>query len=82
MYNWIKKRFALSDEGTKTFIKGVFWTTWHYLSLMLPLSFVFLFLKEYMAQMENPTATPHNIFVYLGIAVAIYLVMYFLYACS
>ena len=82
MYNWIKKRFALSDEGTKTFIKGVFWTTWHYLSLMLPLSFVFLFLKEYMAQMENPTATPHNIFVYLGIAVAIYLVMYFLYALS
>lgn len=82
MYNWIKKRFALSDEGTKTFIKGVFWTTWHYLSLMFPLSFVFLFLKEYMAQMENPTATPHNIFVYLGIAVAIYLVMYFLYACS
>jgi ATP-binding cassette subfamily B protein len=82
MYNWIKKRFALSDEGTKTFIKGVFWTTWHYLSLMFPLSFVFLFLKEYMAKMENPSAEPHNIFIYLIIAVVIFVVMYGLYALS
>ena len=82
MYNWVKKRFALSDEGTKTFIKGVFWTTWHYLSLMFPLSFVFLFLKEYMAKMENPSAEPHNIFIYLIIAVVIFVVMYGLYALS
>ena len=82
MYNWIKKRFALSDEGTKTFIKGVFWTTWHYISLMFPLSFVFLFLKEYMAKMENPSAEPHNIFIYLIIAVVIFVVMYGLYALS
>ena len=82
MYNWIKNRFALSDEGTKTFIKGVFWTTWHYLSLMFPLSFVFLFIKEYMAKMENPSAEPHNIFIYLIIAVVIFIVMYGLYALS
>ena len=82
MYNWVKKRFALSDEGTKTFIKGVFWTTWHYLSLMFPLSFVFLFLKEYMAKTENPSAEPHNIFIYLVVAVVIFIVMYALYACS
>jgi ATP-binding cassette subfamily B protein len=82
MYNWIKNRFVLSDEGTKTFIKGVFWTTWHYLSLMLPLSFVFLFLKEFMAKMQNPPAEPHNFWVYIAIAVVIYLVMYFIYALS
>ena len=82
MYNWIKNRFVLSDEGTKTFIKGVFWTTWHYLSLMLPLSFVFLFLKEFMAKMQNPSAEPHNFWVYIAIAVVIYLVMYFIYALS
>ena len=82
MYNWIKSRFALSDEGTKTFIKGVFWTTWHYLTLMLPLSFVFLFLKEYMAKMEKPSAEPHNIFIYLLIALVIFLVMYVIYALS
>ena len=82
MYNWIKNRFVLSDEGTKTFIKGVFWTTWHYLSLMLPLSFVFLFLKEFMAKMQDPSAEPHNFWIYIAIAVIIYLVMYFIYALS
>ena len=82
MFNWIKNRFVLSDEGTKTFIRGVFWTTWHYLSLMLPLSFVFLFLKEFMAKMQNPSAEPHNFWVYIAIAVVIYLVMYFIYALS
>ena len=82
MYNWIKNRFVLSDEGTKTFIKGVFWTTWHYLSLMLPLSFVFLFLKEFMAKMQNPSAEPQNFWIYIVIAVLIYLVMYFIYALS
>ena len=82
MYNWIKNRFVLSDEGTKTFIKGVFWTTWHYLSLMLPLSFVFLFLKEFMAKLQNPSAEPHSFWIYIAIAVVIYLVMYFIYALS
>ena len=82
MYNWIKNRFVLSDEGTKTFIKGVFWTTWHYLSLMLPLSFVFLFLKEFMAKMQNPSAEPQNFWIYIVIAILIYLVMYFIYALS
>jgi len=82
MFNWIKNRFVLSDEGTRTFIKGVFWTTWHFLTLMLPLSFVFLFLKEFMKKLEDPTIPTHGIFVYLGIAVVIYLVMYFIYALS
>ena len=82
MFNWIKNRFVLSDEGTKTFIRGVFWTTWHYLSLMLPLSFVFLFLKEFMTKMQNPSAEPHNFWVYIAIAVVIYFVMYFIYALS
>ena len=49
---------------------------------MLPLSFVFLFLKEFMAKMQNPSAEPHNFWVYIAIAVVIYFVMYFIYALS
>ena len=82
MFNWIKNRFVLSDEGTKTFIRGVFWTTWHYLSLMLPLSFVFLFLKEFMAKLKEPEAITLDFWQYLVIAAVIYLVMYFIYALS
>lgn len=49
---------------------------------MLPLSFVFLFLKEFMAKMQDPSAEPHNFWIYIAIAVIIYLVMYFIYALS
>ena len=49
---------------------------------MLPLSFVFLFLKEFMAKMQNPSAEPQNFWIYIVIAVVIYLVMYFIYALS
>lgn len=35
-----------------------------------------------MAKMENPSAEPHNIFIYLIIAVVIFVVMYGLYALS
>ena len=48
MYKYLEQRFALSEEGARTFVKGVFWTAWHYISLMLPLSFTFLFLMEYI----------------------------------
>ena len=82
MFNWIKNRFVLSDEGTKTFIRGVFWTTWHYLSLMLPLSFVFLFLKEFMAKLKEPNSVTFDFWQYLVIAIVIYLIMYFIYALS
>ena len=82
MFNWIKNRFVLSDEGTKTFIRGVFWTTWHYLSLMLPLSFVFLFLKKFMAKLKEPNSVTFDFWQYLVIAIVIYLVMYFIYALS
>ena len=49
---------------------------------MFPLSFVFLFLKEFMVKMQNPSAEPHIFWVYIAIAVVIYLVMYFIYALS
>ncbi len=49
---------------------------------MLPLSFVFLFLKEFMAKMQNPSAEPQNFWIYIVIAILIYLVMYFIYALS
>lgn len=49
---------------------------------MLPLSFVFLFLKEFMAKLQEPEAVTLDFWQYLVIAVVIYLVMYFIYALS
>ena len=49
---------------------------------MLPLSFVFLFLKEFMAKLKEPETITLDFWQYLVIAVVIYLVMYFIYALS
>ncbi|MBP5246266.1 MAG: ABC transporter ATP-binding protein [Fibrobacter sp.] len=80
MYKYFEKRFALSEEGARTFVKGVFWTAWHYISLILPLSFVFLFLKEYME--KDPHADAHGLWVYIAIAVVIFVLMFGIYLLS
>ena len=82
MYKYLEQRFALSEEGARTFVKGVFWTAWHYISLMLPLSFTFLFLMEYMKKIQNPEAEVHELWIYIAIAVAIFVVMFVLYWLS
>lgn len=82
MYKYLEQRFALSEEGARTFVKGVFWTAWHYISLMLPLSFTFLFLMEYMKKIQNPEVEVHELWVYIAIAVAIFVVMFALYWLS
>lgn len=82
MYKYLEQRFALSEEGARTFVKGVFWTAWHYISLMLPLSFTFLFLMEYMEKLKNPNAEVHSLWIYIAIAVAIFVVMFGIYWLS
>lgn len=82
MYKYLEQRFALSEEGARTFVKGVFWTAWHYISLMLPLSFTFLFLMEYMEKLKNPEAEVHSLWIYIAIAVAIFVVMFGIYWLS
>ena len=82
MYKYLEQRFALSEEGARTFVKGVFWTAWHYISLMLPLSFMFLFLMEYMEKLKNPNAEVHSLWIYIAIAVAIFVVMFGIYWLS
>lgn len=82
MYKYLEQRFALSEEGARTFVEGVFWTAWHYISLMLPLSFTFLFLMEYMKKIQNPEAEVHELWVYIAIAVAIFVVMFVLFWLS
>ena len=82
MYKYLEQRFALSEEGARTFVKGVFWTAWHYISLMLPLSFTFLFLMEYMKKIQNPEAEVHELWVYIAIAVTIFVVMFVLFWLS
>ena len=82
MYKWVQNTFALSEEGSHTFVRGVIWTFLHFVSLMFPMMLLFFFLMEYMGIDEFAGKTPHGIWFYLGISVAIFLVILVIYAFS
>ena len=48
MYKWVQNTFALSEEGSRTFVRGVVWTFLHFISLMFPMMMLFYFLMEQM----------------------------------
>ena len=82
MYKWVQNTFALSEEGSHTFVRGVVWTFLHFVSLMFPMMLLFYFLMEYMGIGEFAGKTPHGIWFYLGISVALFLVILVIYGFS
>jgi ATP-binding cassette subfamily B protein len=57
MLDILQKRFALSPEGAKAFLKGTFFTALLNITLMLPAVFVFLFLDDYLRKWIDPSQT-------------------------
>ncbi len=53
MLKYIQKRFAMSEQGARDFIKGVLWTTLQNLSFMLPVILVYLFLQHFLSPYLN-----------------------------
>ncbi|WP_076930739.1 ABC transporter ATP-binding protein [Proteiniphilum saccharofermentans] len=49
MLKYIQKRFAMSEQGARDFIKGVLWTTLQNFSFMLPVILVYLFLQHFLS---------------------------------
>jgi ATP-binding cassette subfamily B protein len=77
MFEYIKKRFALSAKGAKDFCKGVFFTTLLDIALMLPAVFVFVFLEDYLRPVFNPSASvAYGITYYTVLALIFMVVMY------
>lgn len=77
MIEVIKRRFALSTKGAKDFCKGVFFTTLLDIVLMLPAVFVFLFLKEYLRPVFQPSVSvTHGILYYSILGIIFMIVMY------
>ena len=82
MYKWVQNTFALSEEGSHTFIRGVVWTFLHFVSLMFPMMLLFNFLMEYMGVGDFAGKAPHGIWFYLGFSVTLFVVMLVIYAFS
>ena len=82
MYKWVQNTFALSEEGSRTFVRGVVWTFLHFVSLMFPMMLLFYFLMEHLGIGEFAGKTPHGILFYAGMAAIILVVMLIIYAFS
>ena len=77
MLSQIRNRFALSEKGAKDFCKGVFWTVWLDVALMLPAVYVFLYLQDWIRPVFNPETTiAHGICYYGLLGIAFMAVMY------
>ena len=77
MLSQIRNRFALSEKGAKDFCKGVFWTVWLDVALMLPAVYVFLYLQDWIRPVFTPEATiTHGICYYGLLGIAFMAVMY------
>lgn len=75
MVRYFQTRFALSEKGAKDFRKGVVFSTLLNLAFMLPATYLFFFLMEYLG--ENSPAK-HSFWFYVVLAGVLAGVMYFI----
>ncbi len=73
MIKYLQKRFALSEKGAKDLRNAIAWSTLLNLALMLPPSFLFLFLMEHIGSQDAPA---HTLWFYILLATALAIAMY------
>jgi len=77
MHKYFEKRLALSEQGSRDFVKGIFFTFLHYLSFMFPTVLVYHFLQDYLQPVLKTGMSPvHGFSHYLIIGVIMIVVMY------
>ena len=84
MIKTIQRRFALSYQGAKDFLRGVLFTTLLDLALMLPAVYVFLFLDDWLKPLlVSETSPVHGLFYYgllgIGFMGVMYVIGFFQY---
>ena len=63
---YFQHRFTLSEDGAKTFIKGVIASLFLNLALMLPVIFIFLFITDYLHPViQAGNSTTHGLWYYV-----------------
>jgi len=80
MYKYISNRLALSEKGTRDFVRGTLFTTVLNLTLMLPAVFAFLFLDDYLLATLDRTFRYRYGLAYYGIVGLLFLVITWLIA--
>lgn len=76
MIRYFQNRFALSEKGAKDLRRGIAFSTLLNLALMLPPSYLFLFLMEYLE--ADSRIGQHTLWFYVLLAVVLMCVMFFI----
>ena len=77
MLKFFQDRFAMSEKGAKDFVKGVFFTFLHFISLMFPPILVYHFLQDYLRPVLSGAAfSGHGFTFYLLVGFALMALMY------
>lgn len=73
MIKYFQNRFALTEKGAKDLRRGIAFSTLLNLVLMLPPTYLFFFLMEYLDNMQMNA--PHTLWFYLLVAAGLMVVM-------
>ena len=76
MKKYLQQRFALTEKGAKDLRKGIACSTLMNLALMLPPTYLFFFLMEYID--AKLSTEPHTLWFYVLVAVFLAVFMFFL----
>lgn len=77
MLKFFQKRYALSPEGAKYLLNAIITTFFHMLSMLLPAIYAFIFLEEYITELNGGHLHRlPNIGAYIGLSVGMFVVMF------
>ena len=76
MIKYLQQRFALTEKGAKDLRKGIAFSTLMNLALMLPPTYLFFFLMEYID--AKPSTEPHALWFYVLVALLLAVLMFFI----
>lgn len=77
MLKFFQKRYALSPEGAKYLLNAIITTFFHKLSMLLPAIYAFIFLEEYITELNGGHLHRlPNIGAYIGLSVGMFVVMF------
>lgn len=77
MFRYIQKRFAMSEQGAKDFIKGVLWTTLQNFSFTLPVILVYFFLQDFLSSyLRGQEAVATSVWWYIAFSIVAVAIIY------
>lgn len=78
LMTFLQHRLALSSSGERDFKRGVLYTTLLNIAFILPITFIFLFLSDYLRPLLGMGEPIYSWTLYAGLAIAFSVILYIL----